>query len=301
MSREVLLFLECHDDLEHRDMEKRKASVAFQGAPGAFSHKAAQQLFSEDVEVKPCQTFGEIFEAISCNSVTHGVVPIENTLHGSIHENYDNLLRYDVKIFGETTVRISHHLITAPGATFRSLKRVFSHPVALNQCRLFLQKHKRLEALSYYDTAGSVQMIMSDRPPDAAAIASETAAKIYGGTILKRNVEDNPQNFTRFFLLAKYDRRRAESRSESGTWKTSLVFAVENSPGMLFRAMACFALRDINLTKIESRPNREKPWEYMFYVDIVGRSDDTAVQRALSQLQEISSFSRILGSYCPQN
>src|SRR3954454_21860304 len=281
-------------------MKTRKTVVAFQGAPGAFSHKAAQQLFSDEVEVKPCQTFGEIFDAITGNAVTHGVVPIENTLHGSIHENYDNLLRYDVKIFGETTVRISHHLIAQPGATFKSLKRVYSHPVALNQCRVFLQKHTHLEPLSYYDTAGSVQMIISERPRDAAAIASETAAKIYGGTILKRNLGDNPQNFSRFFLLAKYDRRRAESRSESGTWKTSLVFAVENSPGMLFRAMACFALRDINLTKIESRPNTGKPWEYMFYVDILGRTDDDKVQRALSQLEEISSFSRILGSYGPQ-
>lgn len=288
--------------LNHRaSMKNRKTVVAFQGAPGAFSHKAAQQLFSEDVEVKPCQTFGEIFEAVSSSAVTHGVVPIENTLYGSIHENYDNLLRYNLNIFGETTVRIAHHLITPPGVTFRSLKRVYSHPVALNQCRLFLQKYKRLEALSYYDTAGSVQMIMSERPPGAAAIASETAAKIYGGTILKRNVEDNPQNFTRFFLLAKRDRARKDVRSETGTWKTSLVFAVENSPGMLFRAMACFALRDINLTKIESRPNTGKPWEYMFYVDIVGRSDDEKLQRALSQLEEISSFSRILGSYGPQN
>ena len=158
------------------------------------------------------------------------MVPIENTLHGSIHENYDNLLRYDVKIFGETTVRISHHLIAQPRATFKSLKRVYSHPVASNQCRIFLHKYVHLEALSYYDTAGSVQMIMSERPPHAAAIASETAAKIYGGMILKRNVEDNPRNFTRFFLLAKHDRARGDRRSESGTWKTSLVFAVKNSP-----------------------------------------------------------------------
>lgn len=281
-------------------MKKRKTVVAFQGAPGAFSHRAAQQLFTDEVEVRPCQTFGEIFEAISGDAVTHGVVPIENTLHGSIHENYDNLLRYRVNIFGETTVRISHHLITPPGVTFRSLKRVFSHPVALNQCRLFLQKHKRLEALSYYDTAGSVQMIMSERQPDAAAIASETAAKIYGGTIVKRNVEDNSQNFTRFFLLAEHDSTRENVRSETGTWKTTLVFAVENSPGMLFRAMACFALRDINLTKIESRPNQQKPWEYMFYLDIIGRIDDPAVQRSLSQLEEIASFSRVLGIYRPQ-
>ncbi len=143
-------------------------------------------------------------------------------------------------------------------------------------------------------------MIMNERPPGTAAIASETAATIYGGSILKRNVEDNSQNFTRFFLLARKDARRLEASSESGTWKTSLVFAVENSPGMLFRAMACFALRDINLTKIESRPNTGKPWEYMFYVDIVGRNDDEKVQRALSQLEEISSFSRILGSYGPK-
>src|SRR5690242_1958423 len=184
-------------------MRNRKIVVAFQGAPGAFSHQAAQQLFSEGVRVRPCQTFSEIFEAISSNAVSHGVVPIENTLHGSIHENYDNLLRYKLLIFGETTVRIAHHLITPPGVSFRSLKRVYSHPVALNQCRLFLQKHPRLEAVSYYDTAGSVQMVMNERPPGAAAIASETAAKIYGGTILKRHLEDNSQNFTRFFLLAK--------------------------------------------------------------------------------------------------
>jgi prephenate dehydratase len=282
-------------------MKKRSIAVAFQGAAGAFSHRAAQQLFSEEVKVKPCQTFGEIFEAVSDNTVTHGVIPIENTLHGSIHENYDNLLRYDVSIFGETTVRIEHHLIAPPGVSFKSLKRVYSHPVALNQCRIFLQKHERLEPLSYYDTAGSVEMVMKNRPPEAAAIASETAAKIYGAAILKRNVEDNSQNFTRFFLVAKQDSSRPGPRSETGTWKTSLVFAVKNSPGTLFRAMACFALRDINLTKIESRPNREKPWEYMFYVDIMGRSNEPSVQRALTQLEEISSFSRILGSYCPQN
>ncbi|MFL6414074.1 MAG: prephenate dehydratase domain-containing protein, partial [Bryobacteraceae bacterium] len=209
-------------------MKNRKTIVAFQGALGAFSHKAAQQLFSEDVEVKPCQTFGAIFDAVLNKTVSHGVIPIENTLHGSIHENYDNLLRYSLKISGETTVRIAHHLITPPGVTFRSLKQVYSHPVALNQCRIFLQKHKKLEARSYYDTAGSVQMVMSERPPGSAAIASETAAKIYGGIIVRRNVEDNPQNFTRFFLLAKNDRSRTEMRSESGTWKTSLVFAVEN-------------------------------------------------------------------------
>lgn len=282
-------------------MKKRPTAVAFQGAPGAFSHQAAQQLFGEDVKVQPCQTFGEIFEAVSGAEVSHGVIPIENTLHGSIHENYDNLLRYKVGIIGETTVRIAHHLITPPGVTFKSLKRVYSHPVALNQCRTFLGKHKGLEALSYYDTAGSVQMIMSERPPHAAAIASETAASIYGASILKRNVEDNSQNFTRFFLIAKRDSKGLKRRSESGTWKTSLVFAVQNSPGTLFRAMACFALRDINLNKIESRPNRERPWEYMFYVDIMGRSDEPGVQRALTHLEEISSFSRILGSYCPQN
>jgi prephenate dehydratase len=289
-------------DSEHGPlMKKRSIAVAFQGALGAFSHRAAQQLFSEEVEVKPCQTFGEIFEAVSESSASHGVIPIENTLHGSIHENYDNLLRYDLAIFGETTVRIAHNLIAPPGVRLQSLKRVYSHPVALNQCRIFLGKHKRLEPVSYYDTAGSVEMIMKDRPPHAAAIASETAAKIYGASIVKRNVEDNSQNFTRFFLIGKRDSRPREPRSENGTWKTSLVFAVKNSPGTLFRAMACFALRDINLTKIESRPNREKPWEYMFYVDIMGRSSETSVQRALTQLEEISSFSRILGSYCPQN
>lgn len=281
-------------------MKLGKITIAFQGALGAFSHAAARQLFSDNVRVKACQTFQEVFEALSTGAVSHGVIPIENTLHGSIHENYDHLLRYDFEIIRETTVRIAHHLIVPPGTEFRSLNRVFSHPVALNQCRQFLQKHKKLEAVSFYDTAGSVQMLMEERPERAAAIASETAAKIYGAEILRRNVEDNPQNFTRFFLLAKTGKQQPERRSESRKWKTSLVFSVDNSPGMLFRAMACFALRDINLTKIESRPLRNKPWEYMFYVDILGQQMDTPVQRALSQLREISSFIKILGSYYPQ-
>lgn len=274
--------------------------IAFQGALGAFSHAAARQLFSEGVRVKACETFQEVFDDLSNGSVSHGVVPIENTLHGSIHENYDHLLRYDFPIRGETTVRIAHHLISPPGTRFRDVKRIFSHPVALNQCRQFLGAHKNVQALSYYDTAGSVKMIISDKLADAAAIASETAATIYGGVILKRNVEDNPHNFTRFFLLSSKKSTISRLSSKSGTWKTSLVFAVENSPGMLFKAMACFALRELNLVKIESRPIPNKPWEYLFYVDILGRSDDPAVERALAQLQEIATFSRILGSYSPQ-
>jgi len=244
----------------------------------------------------PCETFKDVFDALDSNRVSCAVVPIENTLHGSVHENYDHLLVYNVRIGGETSIRISHQLICMPGTSFRNIRQAFSHPVAINQCRKFFDKHPGIEPVPFYDTAGSVKMLREKRPEGAAAIASASAAAIYGGVILRRNIEDDRRNFTRFFLLTK---QKGTSAPRAGPWKTSLVFATRNIPGALFKAMACFALRDLNLTKIESRPLRGKPWEYLFYVDLLGRDTDAAVQNALDNLGETTEFLKVLGSYCP--
>ena len=193
--------------------------------------------------MRPCETFKDVFEALRAKVASHAVIPIENTLHGSVHENYDHLLEYDVPIRGETSIRISHQLIGLPDARFQDIRRVFSHPVALNQCRKFFDRHRDIEPVPFYDTAGSVKMLREKRPDGGAAIASESAAAIYGGRILRRNIEDDRQNFTRFFLLTKQQEIFAPT---ARPWKTSLVFSTRNVPGALFKAMACFALRDLN-------------------------------------------------------
>ncbi len=275
---------------------KRRYLAAFQGEPGAFSHSAALKLLGKTVEPIPCASFKGVFEALREDRVTHAVIPIENTLHGSVLENYDNLMEFGFPIRGETSVRISHHLIVMPGTRASEIRRAFSHPVALNQCRRFFAEHPRIEPTPFYDTAGSVKMLAEERPAGAAAVASEAAAAIYGGQILRRNLEDNRKNYTRFFLLTK---QKKTPQSATGAWKTSVAFGASNQPGALFKAMACFALRDLNLTKIESRPLPGKPWEYLFYVDFAGSTDDKPVQRALQDLAETTPLFRILGSYRP--
>jgi prephenate dehydratase len=268
--------------------------VAFQGELGAFSQQAIRQLLGSRAKPSPRQRFDQAFAALRAGEVDAAVLPIENTLAGSVHENYDLLLKYDFEITGETNVRIVHNLIAPPGTTFRQVRRVYSHPVALNQCLDFFAKHTRVERVTHYDTAGSVKMVMEGRPEGAAAIASELAAKIYGGTILKREIEDDRQNFTRFFLL---EPAGAKPRGRGNAWKTSLVFSTRNEPGSLYRALSALALRDLNLVKIESRPRRGKPWEYMFYLDLLGHRDDRNVKNALGHLGELADFLRVLGSY----
>jgi len=268
--------------------------VAFQGELGAFSQQAIRQLAGASAKPVPCQRFEEAFQALGAGDVDAAALPIENTLAGSVHENYDLLLKYDFEITAETNVRIVHHLIAPPGTKFASVRRVYSHPVALNQCRDFFAKHRKIESVPFYDTAGSVKMVMAERPEGSAAIASELAARIYGGAILKREIEDDRKNFTRFFFL---EPRGAKARGRGRKWKTSLVFSTRNVPGSLFRALSALALRDLNLTKIESRPQRGKPWEYMFYVDLLGRREDVRVRNALGHLGELCDFLRVLGSY----
>jgi len=276
---------------------QRRKRVAFQGELGAFSQEAAYRLAGPDVEVVPFAQFKQVFQALAAGEVDRAVIPIENTLHGSVHENYDHLLDYQLPILGETHVRIVHNLIALPGVKFRDIRRVFSHPVALNQCLRFLGRHPELERVPYYDTAGSVKMIVEEGLRDAAAIASEVAADIYGARILRRSIEDDHRNFTRFFLLGAKGRPAKPPKTDKQAYKTSLVFSTRNVPGSLFRALSAFALRDINLTKIESRPLRGKPWEYLFYLDFLGRTDEPRVRNALRHLSELADFLRVLGCY----
>jgi prephenate dehydratase len=272
--------------------------AAFQGELGAFSQQAIAQLLGPSARPVPQPWFDDVFAALAKGKVDVAVVPIENTLAGSIRDNYDLMLKHDFVITAETNLRIVHNLIAPPGVTFAQVRKVYSHPVALSQCLDFFAKNKQLEREAYYDTAGSVKMVMEQRPPASAAIASELAAKIYKGKILKRGIEDDRENFTRFFLLEhKGAKPRGGAKRSSKPWKTSLVFTTRNVPGALFRALSALALRDLSLTKIESRPLRGKPWEYLFYIDLLGRADDKAVQNALSHLGEVCDFLRVLGTY----
>ena len=273
---------------------KKKQIVAFQGERGAFSELAAVQLLGAKIDLLPCERFEQMFRALSDGTADAAVVPIENTLHGSVHENYDHLLNFDLKIVAETSVRIVHNLIVPPGMKFSEIQRVYSHPVALNQCLRFFAAHPRLQKTTFYDTAGSVKMMMEQRPAGAAAIASSLAAANYGGEILKASIEDDHKNFTRFFLLRRPDFAMPKVKDAA---KVSLVFTTKNSPGSLFRALAALALRDISLVKIESRPMRGRPWEYLFYLDFLGHVDDPNVKNALAHLAEVSDLIRVLGCY----
>ena len=277
---------------------KKPKRVGFQGELGAFSQQAVRQLLGPKAQPIPHQRFDQVFAALKAGKVDAAVLPLENTLAGSVHDNYNLLLQYPFEITAETNVRVVHNLIAPPGVAFRSIKTVYSHPVALNQCLDFFARYPRMQRTSYYDTAGSVKTIMEDRTEGAAAIASELAAQTYGAHILKRGIEDNRQNFTRFFLLEPAGSKPRTIRGAARhPWKTSLVFTTKNVPGALFRALGALALRDINLVKIESGPLRGKPWEYLFYLDLIGHRDDKVVRNALSHLGELADFLRVLGSY----
>ena len=271
--------------------------TGIQGELGAFSQEATHQLLGPRAPVVPYPTFESVFVALGSGKIDSAVIPMENTLAGSVHENYDHLLQFDVRIAAETNVRIVHNLIAPPGVRFKDLRQVYSHPVALNQCLKFFARYPKLERVPFYDTAGSVKMVMQKSEPHAAAIASDVAAAIYGGNILKRSIEDDRRNFTRFFLL--YPSNKLPPPPRAKEWKTSLVFTTRNIPGALFRVLSAFALRDLNLTKIESRPLRGKPWEYLFYVDFEGREEDPVARKALGHLAELADFMRVLGSYPP--
>lgn len=264
--------------------------VAFQGEVGAYSEDAALCFFGPSIQTKPLESLDEVFKAVQEERVPFGIVPVENSLEGSISRVYDLLLESDVKVCGEVELRVSHCLIANPGSQLDLIKKVYSHPQALAQCQRFL-KQLRCELVPTYDTAGSVKMIKEKGITDGAAIASARAGEIYGMEIIVREIEDNPKNFTRFFVLAKQD------SPPSGNDKTSIVFAVKHRPGALHKALKEFAARNINLTKIESRPTRQKPWEYNFYLDFEGHREDKIFGEALEKLDKVSLFVKVLGSY----
>jgi prephenate dehydratase len=264
--------------------------VAFQGEPGAYSEAAALEHFGQDVVTQPCESFDAVFAAVEAGEVDFGLIAIENSLAGSIHHNYDLLLQNQLWITGEHYLRVQHCLITTPGIGMEAIQKVISHPQALAQCDGYLRAHN-LKGEVFYDTAGAVKHLRDSGSVQQAAIASRRAAEVYGMQILTEGIEDNQANFTRFQVIA----RQPVSPGEDA--KTTIVFTLKNQPGSLFKALSVFALRDLDLTKIESRPLVGRPWEYLFYIDFAASTEDSLVARALSHLEEYASTLRILGSY----
>ena len=267
-----------------------QGGVAFQGEIGAYSEEAAFRFFGFSIQTKPCESLDEVFKSVEQGEVQYGIVPIENSLEGSISRVYDLLLDSTLRVCGEIELRIVHCLIGAQEARLDLIKKVYSHPQALGQCQAFL-KHLDCELIPTYDTAGSVKMIKEKGITDGGAIASARAAEIYEMKIIAKEIEDNPNNFTRFFILAKQDSPPTEND------KTSIVFSVRHKPGALYEFLKELANRNINLTKIESRPTRQKPWEYNFYLDFEGHREDEAPREVLENLKNFSIFVKVLGSY----
>lgn len=265
-------------------------AVAIQGEAGSFSHAAAQEALGPDVQLVPCPTFDELFAAVETGQATRGVVPIENSLAGSVYEAYDALGAHALHVVAETQVRVHHCLVVRPGTVLGDVRRVASHPVALAQCRRFFVEHPAIAPVPAYDTAGSVRDLLADSLGAEAAIGSALAATLYGGEVLIEGLEDHPENYTRFLVVAR------EPGPLDGTSKTSLVFTLPNVPGSLYRAMGAFAERGLDLTKIESRPLLGRPWEYSFYLDVLG-DPQGPVADALAELGGLARELRVLGAY----
>ena len=264
--------------------------IAYQGEPGAFSEAASQQL-SADAELLPCKSFEDVFATVTSGRASYGVLPIENSIGGSIHRNFDLLVEHQLPIVGELEVPVVHHLLALPGRTLDDVKRVYSHPQALAQCDRFLRTLTGVEIIATYDTAGSAKMIATEGLQDAAAIASARAAEVFGLVPLKSSIQDYDSNTTRFLVVGTLP------LSSEPANKTSIVFTLTNEPGALFKALSTFALRGIGLTKLESRPMPSRKWEYLFYADLTAARDDLACERALTHLSEFAPMVRVLGSY----
>jgi prephenate dehydratase len=281
--------------------------VAIQGERGSFSHEAAERMLPH-CTVVPCARSAEVFDRVQRGSVAAAVIPIENSLAGTVAEHADLLVTHEVFNQAEFLLRIVHNVIAAPGVNLSALRKVLSHPVALDQCRDFFRHHPRIEPVPFYDTAGSVKHVVTHHFPDAAGIAGRHAAREYSGKILQAGIEDDKRNFTRFFLIRKAPASEVQKKGSAasarryqrliprGANKTSIAFKVKNLPGALFKSLSVFALRDISLSKIESRPMRGRPWEYVFYVDFL-RGDDEPARNALRHLGEVAEFVKVLGIY----
>ena len=266
-------------------------TVAFQGEPGAYSEAAAMAYFGAGTSTLPRYAFEDVFAAVESGDCQYGLIPIENSLAGSIHRNYDLLLEHALHITGEYFLRVHHCLIGLPGADLASIRRVTSHPQALAQCTHYLRALPGVTTEAAHDTAGRVRLVKERGDPTLAAIASRRAAEVYGLPVIAEGIEDNPANFTRFLAIAVHPGDPGPDA------KTSLVFSLKNVPGSMFRALGVFALRDIDLTKLESRPLAGRPWEYFFYIDFAGSPDQPNCARAIDHLAEMALFMRVLGAY----
>lgn len=269
----------------------KKLRISYQGEPGAFSEQAAFSYFGKSCIAVARESFFDIFTDVVSRTSDFAVVPIENSLFGSVHQNYDLLQKFNVFIVGEITLRIVMNFLALPGVPLKNIREVYSHPQALGQSEAFLRKLKNVTIHPYYDTAGAAKMIANERRKDAAAIASARAAAHYHLNILHTGIETDQQNFTRFLIIG----RKPVVPKKHG--KTSLIFATKNIPGSLFHSLAVFALRNINLIKIESRPMVGTPWEYLFYVDIHADARQKECVNALRHLQELTTYFKNLGSY----
>jgi prephenate dehydratase len=264
--------------------------IAFQGEPGAYSEAAALR-YTEHADLLPCESFELVFEAVASGRATHGILPVENSIGGSIHRNYDLLLEHDLPIVGEMQLIITHNLMALPGTRLEDVTRIYSHPQALAQCERFLRTLPGVEIVASYDTAGSARIIRDEGLRDTAAVASRRAAEFFGLEILCEGIQDFDHNITRFIIIS----RQADPIGPPD--KTTLAFALKNEPGALFKALSVFALRDIDLTKLESRPIPGRPWEYLFYVDLAVGRDDLRCGRAIVHLAESARWVKTLGSY----
>jgi len=264
--------------------------VAFQGVHGAYSEQAIRQHFGDGVDVYPCPTLTDLFTAIQSRQVTYGILPVENALAGAVSQAYELLMDYDLRIQADVYLHVHHALLSIDGQNIEDLHSVRSHPQALAQCEQFLKRHN-LKAIPWYDTAGSASDLSSEPVQGIGSIASELAGQLYGLNILATEIEDVTFNFTRFFVLGHDDPKRGDYN------KTSLVFATRHRPAALYDCLGEFATRGLNLTKIESRPRRNRPWEPVFYLDFEGHWQDTTCQEALAALLQRASFVKMLGSY----
>ncbi len=266
-------------------------TISFQGEKGAFSDEAAHCYYSKPIITVPCAEFETVFEKVSNKECTAGIVPIENSLTGSIHANIDLLLRYKLYIKGEIIFRIQHHLLDLYNKPVLSLKKILSHPQALMQCSNFLKSLKNIEIIPTHDTAGAAKLIKYYNYKGYAAIASKQAAKVYRLKRIKKNIENHDKNYTRFIILTR------ESIQEQKTGKTSVVLSLPDKPGSLYKCLGVFKERGINLIKIESRPVIGSPWRYYFYIDFENTNHKNSMDQIFNELRSFSLFFRLLGTY----
>jgi len=269
----------------------RRFRVAFQGERGAYSEDAIAAYFGKEVQALPCTEFSEVFDIVERGEASHGIAPVENSIEGTVAPVSDLLLEHDLQVTGETIVPISHCLIANPSTELPRIRTVYSHPQALAQCRKFLSQYPRWRLLPVYDTAGSVKLVKERGRKDEAGIASRRAAEIYGMKVLREGIQSDFHNYTRFFVLERHPSH------VKGANKTSIIFGVKNVPGSVYRCLGEFASRGINLTKLESRPRRTRPWNYVFYADFDGSIDEPRCSEAIGALLRVAGFVKILGSY----